>query len=460
MRRILALAVFLLGLCLAPPAAGRVVVLQKPGPSLAEGPELIRHRVAWSQERCVRGCGIDFPSEVAHVYEVRLAGARGAGQRIFRARTSGAFSGPNFAYDRYSFLLSEQVLVTVRHQRSGDELTGESGGVSVRAGPPGSAREVLAHCVLAPSFDALTPLALDGSRLVFDPSPCDGVSRFVLRDFATGATQALPDSAGHVSGIRLRGRFAAWVESDGMVARLVVHDLAAGTMAYSSPVSRVADFDLGANGSVALLSGDPRRPCGTGRLLRYSVAAPTAADLGPACATSVRIDAGRIVFLGWEGITRTLRIVGPEGAAQDLVRFGRVRSGAFDFEGDQLAWASRECGGGVAILKLPLSDLPIGDRSIKCPARFRSGTVPVRRGVATVRLRCPRGCRGEVILRHMGRRKFSIYRAGGDVRVRLSRRARSRVERRGSLQALAKIVTYNRAGDRQARGRAVTLVTR
>lgn len=65
-----------------------------------------------------------------------------------------------------------------------------------------------------------------------------------------------------------------------------------------------------------------------------------------------------------------------------------------------------------------------------------------------------------MILRHMGRRKFSIYRAGGDVRVRLSRRARSRVERRGSLQALAKIVTYNRAGDRQARGRAVTLVTR
>jgi hypothetical protein len=47
-----------------------------------------------------------------------------------------------------------------------------------------------------------------------------------------------------------------------------------------------------------------------------------------------------------------------------------------------------------------------------------------------------------------------------EVRVRLSRRARERLQRRGSLQALAKIVTRNRAGDRHARSRAVTLVAR
>ncbi len=60
----------------------------------------------------------------------------------------------------------------------------------------------------------------------------------------------------------------------------------------------------------------------------------------------------------------------------------------------------------------------------------------------------------------MGRRDFSVFRAGGDVRLRLPRAARERLERRGSLQANAKIVTFNRAGDRQARGRGVTLVAR
>jgi hypothetical protein len=84
----------------------------------------------------------------------------------------------------------------------------------------------------------------------------------------------------------------------------------------------------------------------------------------------------------------------------------------------------------------------------------------VRRGIATVRLRCPRGCGGELSLRHMGRRDFSLWRGETEVRVRLRPDARARLERRGSLEALAKIVTFNRAGDRSARGRAVTLVAR
>jgi hypothetical protein len=47
-----------------------------------------------------------------------------------------------------------------------------------------------------------------------------------------------------------------------------------------------------------------------------------------------------------------------------------------------------------------------------------------------------------------------------DVRIRLRRDARVRLERRRSLEALAKIVTFNRAGDRSARGRPVKLVAR
>jgi hypothetical protein len=460
-RRVLALVVVLSGLCVAPPAAAQIVTLRDfPGAYLTQGPQLVGERVAWSQSLCVRGCDIDFSSQIDELYEIRSAGADGRVSRIFRTRTRGSFSGPNFGYDHYSFLLSEQTLATVRHQLSGDEVSGESGGVSLRAGAPQARRELLARCLAAPAFDAMTPLALDASRVVFDPAPCDAVPRFVLRDLATGATRPLPDAAGRVREVRLRGGFVAWVESTGVIERLVVHDLTAGTTAYSAPLAGVVEFELDSDGSVALVAGDPRSPCRTGRLLRYSLSAPVPTDLGPACATGVRIDAGRIVFLGWEQFTRTLRVVAPDGAVQDLVRFGRVRPGAFDLDGERLAWATRDCGGGQAIFTAELSEAPLTAGSINCRARFRSGTVPVRRGLATVKLTCPRGCGGELSLRHLGRRDFSLLRGEREVRVRLSRRARERLQRRGSLQALAKIVTRNRAGDRHARSRAVTLVAR
>jgi hypothetical protein len=150
----------------------------------------------------------------------------------------------------------------------------------------------------------------------------------------------------------------------------------------------------------------------------------------------------------------------PNGSVRDLVRLGRVRPGAFDFEGERLAWAARDCGGGQAIFTARLSEAPVSAGSINCRARFRSGLVPVRRGLATVGLTSPRGCGGELSLRHMGRRDFSLLRGEREVRIRLSRRARERLERRGSIEALAKLVTHNRAGDRLARSRAVTLVAR
>jgi hypothetical protein len=437
-------------------AAAQVVTLRpNPGPALTQGPQLAGERVVWSQTRCLRGCYIDFASETDALYEIRSAGDEGGVRQLFRARTSGAFSGPNFGYDRYSFLASEQALATLHMTFSGDEVEGEHGRVAVRAGTPGAARPLLSNCS-APFFSGAAPVALEGNRVAYDPDPCDEFPRLVVRDLATGETVALPEPAGGTL-LRLRGRYVAWIAG----GRLVVHDLTAGTAAYSAPAGDVLALDLDADGTVAAVSGQERRPCGTGRLLRYSPAAPAGEDLGvPACATGVAIDGGRMVYLGWERFFRTLRAVGPGGEARDLVRFARVRPGAFDFRGERLAWGARDCGGGEAIFTGRLADAPFDAGSINCRARFRSGVVGVRRGVATVRLRCPRGCGGELSLRHMGRREFSLLRGETDVRLRLRRDARARLERRGSLQALAKIVTFNRAGDRSARGRAVTLVAR
>jgi hypothetical protein len=209
------------------------------------------------------------------------------------------------------------------------------------------------------------------------------------------------------------------------------------------------------------VSGLPRRPCSTGRLLRYSVAAPAPADLGPACATEVAIDAGRIFFLGWDGPARTLRALSPDGAVQDLVRFNRVAPRGFDVSGGHVAWAGRDCAGGEAIFTSRLSAPPSDMGSSDCRARFGAGVAAVRRGVATVRLRCPRGCYGDLTLRHMGWHSFFSLQPGEtDLRVRLTHRARRRLERHGLLEAHAVLETYDRARERRVRRRALRLVLR
>lgn len=453
MSRLLAPVVLLLVVCSAAPAAAQVVTLRPvPGPFLNEGPRVAGDRVVWLQEQCVRGC-YSF-SEADELHAIRSAGADGVSRTLFRARTSWASNGPSYAYASFSFRVSEQALVTLRFTFTGSELEGDRGRVVVRAGPPGGARPVLVDCS-AESFSGAAPVALDGNRVAYDPDPCDERSQLVVRDLGSGETVTLPEPAGGPL-VSLRGRFLAWIAG----GQLVVHDWVAGIPAYSAPAAGVRALDLDADGTAAAVAGDERRPCATGRLLRYSTAAPGPVDLGPACASGVAIDGGRIVYLGWEGFFRTLRAVGADGTAQDLVTFGRVQPGGFDFAGERVAWAARDCGGDEALFTASLPEAPLDAGSINCRARFGAGTVPVRRRIATVRLRCPRGCSGELSLRHMGRRQFSLLRGENEVRVRLRRDVWARLQRAGSLPALAKMVTFNRAGDRQARSRGVRLVAR
>jgi hypothetical protein len=464
-RRFAAAVVVLAGLCFAgpafaePAAAPWLRLLPDPGPSLAHGPFVLGGQTVWAQERCVRGCssGAFSPIETETLYLIKSVGD--AGSRIIaRLRLSRYSSGgPSFAYETVSFLASEQALVTLRVKRTGDE-GGESSGVVVRAGAAETRRPLLVDCS-ADEASGYAPVALDGNRVAYDPDPCDDLARLVLRDLGSGETVALPEPAGGRL-LSLRGRFVAWVAGGGADARLVVHDLVTGITAYAAPAAGVRALDLDADGAVAAVSGEPRQPCATGRLLRYSVAAPEPADLGPACATRVVIDGGRIVYLGWEGPTRTLRLSGPDGG-RDLVRFGRVRPGSFDFAGERVVWAARDCGGDNGLFRATLAEAPLGAGSVNCRARFEPGVVPVRRRLAIVRLRCPRGCAGELSLRHMGRQWFSLLTGEAKVvRVRLRRDVWDRLKRLGSLPALARMVTFNRAGDRQARSRRVTLVAR
>jgi hypothetical protein len=463
-RRALALVLGLTALCLAlaGPGGAQVVTLRGvPTQRLVEGPQLAGERVAWSQETCLSGCR-SLASNGSDRFEIFSAGPAGPAQRLFRARTVHGASGPDSFSESYPFLLSEQVLATTHISLTGAEADIDARGeAELRAGPPGGVRSLLLSCRSnAFAFVGVAPVALDGSRLAYDPDPCDGVDRIVVRDLTTGATQTLPKPSGG-SDLDLRGRFVAWIEGTHPATRLVVYDLGAGARAYSAQADRVHALDLDSDGTVAAVNGQMNDLCVAGSLLRYSAADPGPVDLGvDVCATDVRIEAGRIFFIGWEGFTRTLRLIETDGSVHDLVRFGRVDPGRFDVEGERVAWAARNCSGGETIFTATLAEAPVSAGSINCRVRFRSGIARVRRGIVTVRLRCPRGCGGELSLRHMGASAFSLLPGEDAVRIRLRPGARARFARRGSLEALAKVVTHNRAGDRHARSRAVTLVAR
>jgi hypothetical protein len=461
-RRLLAPVMLLLGVLGAAPAAAQVVTLRpSPGPSLGEGPVLVGERVAWAQLGCLRGCGaLEFDGETDSLYEVRTAGD-GAARTLFRARKVRASSGPRFFGHTFSFLVSEGALVTRRLTSTSDETGDETSRWVVRAGAPGTQRPVLVNCWVD-DYAREAPAALDGNRLAYDPDPCDAVPRLVVRDLGTGTTTALPEPAGGGL-LDMRGRFVAWTATSAGDPRLVVHDLDTGTTAYTAPNPGVTALDLDADGTVAAVTGKPRRLCSSGRLFRYSVAAPAPEELNvPACATvGVRIERGRIFFLGWDGPTRTLRELSPDGAVRDVVRFNRVAPWGFDVSGEHVAWAARDCAGDQAIFTSGLSAPPSDMGSSDCRARFGPGVAPVRSGVATVRLRCPRGCYGDLTLRRMGWHSFFSLQPGEtDLRVRLRRRARRRLERHGLLETHAVLETYDRAGDRRVRRRALTLVLR
>jgi hypothetical protein len=137
----------LLGVLGASPATAQVVTLRPPpGPSLAQGPELVGEQVAWSQRGCLRGCGaLAFDGETDSLYEVRTAGDRAA-RTLFRAREVRASSGPRFFGRRFSFLASEGALVTRRLTSTSDETGYETSRWVVRAGAPGTHRPVLVDC--------------------------------------------------------------------------------------------------------------------------------------------------------------------------------------------------------------------------------------------------------------------------------------------------------------------------
>jgi hypothetical protein len=208
--------------------------------------------------------------------------------------------------------------------------------------------------------------AVDGNTAVASSCPHP-----VIVDLATGATlRELPELG---LDPRLAGRYVASLVTPATGPKQVlVYDWQAGADAYRitlAAATKVAAFDLQADGSVALVQFAGAAGCGTGRLSWHSLAEPGGRELPVApCAAAVGVDGGKAaVAAAAPGAAGRLVVaeVGADGARRDLAWLGsgQRRVGAIDYAGGIAAYAVRGCTGVASIMN---SDGPPEPRALDC----------------------------------------------------------------------------------------------
>jgi hypothetical protein len=225
---------------------------------------------------------------------------------------------------------------------------------SVFAGAPGGPLDPLEQGCNA-SFPYPRTIDVSARRVLF--VACDGHS-MALRDLETGVERPLPEGT---RGLRLAGRFAAWVEGfkDSRGESVVVYDLDAGAVSYTIPATAlprqaVDDLDLQDDGKVVIAYPTPL----TGNIFtadRVAWASPQQPRLHPvplrqAQSYRVKLVGDRIAF------DRTLTVDGASIRSEvgisdlsghtELLGTGGDDDGLdehFDFDGRRVAWFSYGC---------------------------------------------------------------------------------------------------------------------
>jgi hypothetical protein len=437
MRTALAIAAVVLVLPSSAVAAPVVTLRPFPGPELRQGPFITSTGVGWAQARCIADCVDPDLGKSDYRYLIRSSGSTGRARTLFRTRERNDASGSSRVLNAW---LSPQGLAVLRRP-SDDRHT-------LRAGRPGGTLERLFDCTFAAVDDV--PVALDGRTLVYEPDPCSTPVQLTVRDLQSGQSRVVPlaepDNPGS---LQASGQFAAWVRYQQGGPHVIVFDLATSTEVYAVPLDpprALPGWALGADGTVAAATGGTAGPCG---LAWYSVAEPVRHELPTrACVGRLRIERGRIFFVGPRGGARFLRSVSLAGEFRDHVRFGRVSPGGFDVRGARIAWAASDCGGGEAIFGGRLGRGLLGVGPVACPTRLAPGPQAVRRGRAKVSLECPRGCSGDLALVRAGglltESTFGLPPSGGTVTLDLPPAARRQVERQGSLRVRAALTARDR----------------
>jgi hypothetical protein len=353
---------------------------------IVSGPVLTPDGVAWAEYNVDSS-----PPQRARAYVVRSAvvGGQGAGVHVRQAVASDVSVLPELHASEQLLAVGENVVLNP---------IGTIGSLVLRSdtrtwGRDGAPMAQFGACGVAQG-EALGLIGLWG----FEVASCDeSTTQVVVFDGRTG--QMLDQiSAGRLHGMRIAGRFVAWLEGgDYRRFTLVVFDRDARQEVLRVPTAALGpllyDWDLRADGAVAYVVGD-RVQLGSGRL-RIGWTSPSAPaghafGVAPSYGYAVRWAGDGVAFqrYGPRG-TKQVGIAPQSGAPARLLADGVVDG--FDADATRVTFAHAECEHRMIEVR-PIPALTfVAKRPTRCPLRL---TRAPRVSADATTLRVSVDCRG------------------------------------------------------------------
>jgi hypothetical protein len=246
--------------------------------------------------------------------------------------------------------------------------------------------------------------SLDGDAIAYQTDSCvpatTGVN-IVVRDLGPAAPPPRVIPSDVDTAFKLAGNYLALRKDK----KLTVLDRTTGATLYTlTAPNPVFDFDVQADGKLAVSSGNGQGCSGNLSIFWASSAAPTLHDVG--CGFGdVHIADDRIVFFRQvRGKNASQQIVSSDfdGNLQvvaAIVGSGFISEGAtlagdeFDLQGSRVAYAVQDCIGDSVWTQ----DLPAGpsvpQQKVSCPVTFGPKTAKVsKKGKVSIPVTCPNGC--------------------------------------------------------------------
>jgi hypothetical protein len=435
----------------AGPAGARSVVTKPP----SYGPVLAGARVMWATER--RDGGFDLRSQ----------------QGDQNAQVVRAFPpSPGSSWALPQFAASSTRIVLARHNGGGDDCCGRD----VFTAPLGGEFEVLdAGCPEYNGPDKPRDVDVSGDAVVFPLCDKNG-AKSIVRDYS-GAPPVDWEVPGRpAGGLRIAGRYVAAFENFASNAfnpgPIDVYDRVTGQLVYQLPKKAdrgISNYDLQADGKIALSYVAPGS--GGGRVGWASPSEPFLHRL-PLPARpfyDVRMAGNRIAYEAGRSapeIYFTLADIGVTDLAGHRRRLGNQGEGEvfdefFDFDGKRVAWWSYGCT--RAKIRVVRADGPpaISPPRHGCKLRFRRPPRVAGRSVHLF-LDCfgfpAEACHGRHVVLSTDRRGHRVVGRGRYAsKVRLTRRGRQLLTRRGSLRVFVRALVTDESGQRERRRGRTTL---
>jgi len=435
--------------------------LAKAGPGLDQGPFFHGTGLAWNETDCELGCGFEVDAQNVAPFEIRAADARGRISLLDRGETSNVCCTSAASFEEVEVRASAGAVAALRfseHSFAGDV----SSSSILKAAAPGAVLRRVQACGGGSAYGQAA-FDVEGSSLFYPD--CGQAGGLRELDLATGVakTVSLPADA-RPAALSVAGRFVAYSTRD----ELVVYDREAERVAYAVELKGFANFDVGIDGTVAVLKADPGYYCGGSTLSWASVTEPRLEFLPVRpCSAHVEVGAGEILFLGESLPDVALKAVNVRRGDTRTVVPARAALGP-DFGVDgagRVSYGWLNCGGGYDLMIGRVDGSRVTRPSPRCPLSLSSRRLSSdRQGQVRVPLRCARGCHGTVALRREGvvlaRGPFAAEGPRPVVRVPLNSGGRRLLRRSSVARVTLAIGGLDRRRVARPRKRAVVLVGR